>query len=332
MDLIKEHKNSLLSIIIIVAVGISGCYIITLQTDNSSCRAHRQAAEAKNHQLVDEKAQLESSLMNQLQEIKNANQQLHNKNDQINTELQLVKGSNQKLLEENEDFQKKIDQLNAELQLVKDNNQKLLEEKQEFQRKINQINAELRSTKEISQTEQIKLLEKLHQTDSDREVYSTQVMYIQKWMEAIDKLEEHIHAVIYCSESKKERSRYSKSEMCSKIGYKFEESDTDVILITAINMIVKFKEECKPFWNALLLKKVEAMKNLQARTDLNEFGEKMRQINSELSGYKYQQNYEEGKARREASQETAIEKEGFLGKAYKFGVWVGSMIAGLFWS
>ena len=317
----KKHKNSLLSIIIIVAI----CHIITLQTKNSSCRAHLQTTEK-------EKAQLESSLKDQLQAIKSTNQQLLDKNDQISTDLQLVKRKNQGLLEENKVFQVKIDQLNAELQLLEGNNQKLLKEKAEFQSKMNQINAELQSTKENSQKEKNKLLEKIHQIDSDREVYSTQVMYIQKWMEAIEKLEQHIHAVIYCSESKKEGSRYSKSEMCNKVGYNFDESDTDLILITAINMVIKFKEECKPFWNALLLKKVEAMKTLQAYTDLNEFGEKMQQINWELSGYKYQQKYEEGKARRETSQETTIEKEGFWGKAYKFGKWVGSMIFGLFWS
>ena len=230
---------------------------------------------------------------------------------------------------------------------------------------MNQINVEFQSTKGNIQKileEKIKLLEKLHQMDNDREVYSTQVTYIQTWMRGIDNLEEHIYAVINCSESKKEGS---KPEICSKVVYEFEENDTSVILVSAIDMIMKFKEECKPFWDTLLYKKVEEMKAQQTSTDLNEFRKKMQQINEEVSGYNYQK-YKEEKTKREeaekkkekarrqdtleellrkakvdsyteverlASQETGIAKVGSLNiLVTKFGMWVASMISRLFWS
>ena len=362
---IKEHKNFVLSIIVTIIVG---CYIYQAEDSYSSCRVNLQTAESENHQLVHEKIELENSLTEQLQLINNTNQQLHYKNDKINTELQLVKGENQALFKKKEDLQKKIDQLNAELQLVKDNNQKLLEEEKKFQSRMNQINVELQSTKGNSQKtleEKIKLLEKLHQMDNDREVYSTQVTYIQSWMGGIDMLEKHIYAVINCGESKKEGS---KAESCSKVDYKFEENDTSVIVVSAIAMITKFKKECKPFWDALLLKKVDEMKAQQASTSLNEFRKKMEQINEEVSGYNYQKYKEEkakektsqetdehnkekakgqdlygethrvadlnfGEFRIVASQETGIAKVGpWSIVVTKFGMWVASMISRLFWS
>ena len=362
MDSVKKHKNSISSFIGILTIGTFGCYIITLQTENGSCRGHLLTAEGENRQLEDEKAQLESSLMDQLQSINNTNQQLQDKNDQINAELQVVKDNNQKLLEEKEGFQTKIDQLDAELQLVNNNNKKLLEEREKFQSQINQMNSDLQSTKDDNQKmlkEKFELSEKLRQADNDRDVYSTQVSHIQKCMEPIEKLEQHIYTVTKCSESKK---KGLKSEMCSKISYDFEEGDSNVIIIIAIDLIIKFKKECKPFWDALLLKKVDKMKAQQASTSLEELERKMQQINEECSGYSYQK-YKKEKARSEtmrqetgrdkhkeekasqkvgkqkeekASQETGVGKQGLFGKivtaAYNFGAWVGSVIFGAFWS
>ena len=359
MDSVKKHKNSLSSTIIIVTIGIFGSYITSLQAENSTCRAHLQTAKKENRQLADEKAQLESLLMDQLHAINNTNQQLLNKNDQINTELQLVKDNNQGLLEENKDFQTKIDQLNAELQLVRDNNQKLVEENEKFQSEINQMNFDLKSAKDASQKmlkENNELLKKLGLADNDRDVYSTQVNHIQKCMEPIEKLEQHIYSVTKCSESKK---KGSKSEIrCGEINYDFEEGDSNIIIIKAIEMIIKFKKECKPFWDALLLKKVDEMRAQQANTSLKELERKMQQINKECSGYTYRK-YKEEKARREkndrdkykeekasqmpgkqqeekASQETNVGKQGVFGKivttVYNFGAWVGSVIFGAFWS
>ena len=176
VDSVKKHKTSISSFIIILTIRIFGCYIIALQTENGSCRAHLLTAERENRQMEDEKAQLESSLMDQLQTINNTNQQLWDKNDQINSELQLVQDNNQGLLKEKENFQTKINQLDAELQLVKDNNQKLLEKNEKLQSQMNQINSDLQSTKDNDQKtlkEKIELLE-------NREVYSTQVTLIQK--------------------------------------------------------------------------------------------------------------------------------------------------------
>ena len=324
----------MLALIVIVPLLLIGCYIHTLQTENSSYKSHLQSAKNENRQLLDE-----------LESIKHTNQQLDNEikgkekeNDQINGDLQSIKSNNQRLLAENKESQKKIDEIAVELQSVKDSNQKLLEETKEFQKQINQINAELQSTKNSSQEvlkEKIKLLE-------NREVYSTQVSYIQKWMEPIEKLEEHIQAVIYCSESKKKRSKYSKPEMCGKIKYDFEESSTNEIVITAIELIMKFKKECSPFWDALSLKKVEEMKALQDSTPLSSFKSKMEQFNEEASGYKYQKKKEEKVTREHDSdehqwnKEKGVAKQGIISTIgsvlYGFGKWVGSVIVGLFWS
>ena len=238
VQFIKEYKKFILALIVIVPALLIGCYIYTLQTEISSYKSHLQSAKNENRQLLDEKTQLVNSFKDQLKSIKNTNQQLldekkekEKENDRINAELQSIKDNNQRLLEENKEFQKKIDEINVELQSVKGNNQKLLEEKKEFQKQINQINAELQSTKESSQ----EVLKENNRMLKDREVYSTQVTYIQKWMTPIEKLEEQIQAVIYCSESKK-RSKYSKPEMCSKISYEFEESSTNEIIIAAIDL------------------------------------------------------------------------------------------------
>lgn len=345
VQFIKEYKRFILALIVIVPALLIGCYIYMLQADNSSYKSHLQSAKNENRQLLDEKTQLVNSFKEQLESIKDINQQLleekkekEKENDRINVELQSIKDNNQRLLKENKEFQKKIDEFNVELHSVKSNNQKLLEEKKEFQKQINQINAELQSTKESSQEvlkEKIRLLE-------NREVYSTQVRYIQKWMEPIEKLEEHIHAVIHCSESKK---KGSKSKFCGKISYDYEESSTGKIITTAIDLIMKFKKECSPFWDALSLNKVAEMKALQASTPLSSFKIKMEQFNEEVSGYKYQKKKEEKDTRdtrehdfdeHQWNKEKGVAKQGIIstiGSAlYGFGKWVGSVIVGLFWS
>ena len=125
---------------------------------------------------------------------------------------------------------KQFDQTNAELQSIKDNNQKLLEEK-------------------------IKLLET---NNAERQVYDTQLLYIQKWMDCIDKLEKQIHAMIHCSESKK-GSSYSQAKFCRKIGYDFDRE----VIVKAFDLNIKFKKECRKFLDTLLLKKLEEMKTQQ---------------------------------------------------------------------
>ena len=324
---IKEYKRFILALIVIVPVLFIGFYIYTLRTENSSYKSHLQSAKNENRQLLDDKKGKEKE------------------NDRINAELQSIKDNNQRLLEENKEFQKKIDEITVELESVKGNNQNLLEEKKEFQKQIDQINAELQSAKENSQEvlkEKVKLLEKLDQINAEREVYSTQVTYIQKWIELIEKLEEQIQAVIYCSESKKNRSKYSK-QMCSKINYNFEESYTNVIVIAAIDLIMKLRKECSQFWDALSLKKVEEMKALQAHTPLSSFQNRMEQFNEEVSGYKYQKKKAERDNTREydsdehqRSKEKGVAKQGIISTIesalYGFGMWVGSIIVGLFWS
>ena len=348
VQFVKEYKKFILALIVIVVILFIGCYLHTLHSENNSYKSRLQSAKDENRQLLDEKIQMVNSFKDQLQSVKDTNQHLLDENNkkqkeanQINAELQSVKDNNYRLLEENKEFQKKIDRINAELQSVKDDNQKLLEEKKELKKQTDQIIAELRSTKQSDK----KILEENNALLKNQEVYSTQVMYIQKWMEAIEKLEEHIHAVIHCSESKKEGSKkHFKQEMCNKIKYDIHATDTSELIVNAIDMVMKFKEECKSFWDALLLKKVEDMKAQQARTHLDEFKKKMQQINEEVSGYKYPKykgSREDGSDKQDDShkqwnQEKAVEREGivsrFISTTYRFGRWVGSMIVGLFWS
>ena len=333
VQFIKECKKSILALIVIVAVVFIGCYVYTLQAENNSYKNHLQSAKDENRQLLDEKIQLVNSFKDQLQSIKDTNQQLLNEkkkkqkeNDQINAELQSIKDNNQRLLKENEESQKKIDQIKVELQSVKDDNQKVLEEKRNLQKQNHQLIADLQSTEESNKEarkEQIRWLE-------NRDVYTTQVAYIQKWMEPIEKLEEHIQAVVYCSESKKKGSKYSKPKMCAKIDYDFHESYTNEIVITTIDLIIRFKQESRKFLDALLLKKVEEMKTLQADTDMSKIKEKMEEFNEEISGFKIPKKKDETLTVTPShySQETAVEKPGIL---YRFGKWVVGMIVGLFW-
>ena len=117
--------------------------------------------------------------------------------------------------------------------------------------------------------------------------------------------------------------------MCGKISYDFEEGDGNIIIITSIDMVIKFKRECKPFWNALLLKKVDEMKAQQANISFEELERKMQQINEECSGYSYKKYKEE-----EARREDGVGKQGIFGKigtvVYNLGVWLGSVIFGAF--
>ena len=132
---------------------------------------------------------------------------------------------------------------------------------------------------------------------------------------------------MYCSESKKKGSKYSKPNMCSKIPYDFHESNTNEIVIITIDLIMKFKQECRKFLDALLLNKVEEMKTLQADTDMGKIKEKMEQFYEEVSGFKVHKKKDETLTVTHYSQETAVEKPGIL---YTFGKWVLEIIVGLF--
>ena len=310
--------------------------------------AELQSIKNNNQKLLEEKQEFKRKLDQndaEIQSIKDNNrklleekQEFQRKLDQNDAEIQSIKDNNQKLLEEKQEFQRKLDQNDAEIQSIKDNNQKLLEEKQEFQTKLDQNNAELQSIKSSSQEEKIKSLEKINKSNAEREVYNTQLLYIQKWMDCIDKLEEHIHAMIHCSESKKKESLYSQAKFCSKISYDFDERYAGEVIVKASNLNIKFKKECRKFLDALLLKNLEVMKTQQQKYNMENIKTKMEKLIEEVSDDKYQKRREEKVKVQHVpedllSQETAVQKDsGIFSTIYKFGKWAFGMVTGLFWS
>ena len=344
---IKECKYVVLGFLISVAVAFLACHMHALhtdnhklQTDNRSFKIHLQSAENEN-------AQITKSFKEQLQSVESTNERLaddkkeiQKKIDQISAELQSIKDKYQKLLEEKQGFQKKLDQNDVELQSVKDNNQKLLEEKQGIQKKLDQNNAELQSIKSNNQLlleEKIKLLEKINENNAEHGVYNTQLLYIQKWMDCIDKLEEHINAMIHCSESKKKGSLYSQAKFCSKISYDFDERYAGEVIVKASDLNMEFKKECRKFLDALLLKELEVMKTQQRESNMEDIKNKMEKLIKEVSDDKYRKKKEPIVKKRpipeeDMSKEKAVQKDGILTTIYKFGNWVVGMVAGLFWS
>ena len=162
------------------------------------------------------------------------------------------------------EFQNKIIQTTAELQSCKDNNQRLLEEKKELQTKIDLTNAELQSARSENQ----RLLEEKIKVLDDREVYRTQLLFIEKWSACMDELENHVRAMLHCSESKRGRSLHADARLCSKISYDLDERYAVEAMLRAVDLIMKYKVEYRKFLDALLLKKVEEMKKLQADYDM----------------------------------------------------------------
>ena len=291
VQFIKEQQRFIFAFLISLAVVYFGCYMNTLQTTNYSVTGRLQAAENQIQQLIDEKIQL----MKQLQSTKSTNQglcdekkELQNERDHNNAKLKSVKGNVQKLLKDKEENEKKISQIVAELQSSKDTMQGLLEEKQTFQKIIDQNNTELKLVKSENQ----KLLEDknkvLENVKDEREVYSTQLLFIEKWIDSIDKLEEYMHAIVHCSESKRKRSSYANPKLCSKISHSFDESYAGELILRVVDLIMKYKIECRKLLDALLLKRVDEMKNQQAIYDLNKIKERMEKLIEEVRDVKYQ--------------------------------------------
>ena len=341
VQFIKEQKHYIFTLLITLVVVSFGCYVNTIQTTNHSLTVHLQSAENKIQQLMDEKTQLQE----QLQSSKSTNQklldekkELQNEIGQNNAELQSAKDNMQRLLEEKGEFERNISQLSAELQSSKDSNQRLLEENQKFQNKTDQCNGKLESVRSENQRllkDKNEVLKEIIQIRDDREVYSTQLRFIEKWIDCIDKLEEHIHALVHCSESKKRESLHGDSKLCHKIGYDFDESYAGELILNAIDLIMKYKVECRNFLDALLLKKIDKMKNQQAIYDMKKIKDKMEKLTEEVGDVKYQKRKTEKVVpEHQQSKETAVERgSGILSTVWKkFTKWVGGMIAGLFWS
>ena len=341
VQFIKEQQRFVFAFLISLVVVYFGCYMNILQITNYSVTGCLQSAENQIQQLIDEKIQL----MKQLQSTESTNQGLRDEKKELqierdhnNAELKSVKGNVQKLLKDKEENEKKISQIVAELQSSKDTMQGLLEEKQTFQKIIDQNNTELKLVKSENQ----KLLEDknkvLENIKDEREVYSTQLLFIEKWIDSIDKLQEHAHAMVHCSESKRKRSSYADPKLCSKISYDFDESYAGELILRAVDLIMKYKIECRKFLDALLLKRIDEMKNQQAIHDMNKIKERMEKLIEEVRDVKYQKRKADKPEvqvvpKHQQSEERTVERgSGILSTLWKFAKWVGGMVAGLFWS
>ena len=178
------------------------------------------------------------------------------------------------------------------------------------------------------------LMEEANQLHADHNVWSAQILYIQKWMEPISELEYHIYAIIqYSKLQKKESEFYSFSEderyrmvkLRKAIGYDVDVDHVDEIVVKAIGLIVKFKTECQKFLDALLHKDIEEMKTLQAQTNMEKIKEKMEDFAREVVGLHSKR-----------STTTAVQQDGIVTKIvsgiYHFGAWILNWIGRLFTS
>ena len=179
-----------------------------------------------------------------------------------------VEGTIQRLICETEEFQKKIDQINTELQSFTISNQKLSNKRIELLEKSDQI-AKLHSS----------IYHKFGLNNKNEHiVYRNQAFYIQKWIEVIEKLVSDVHAIVHCVEHQ---------QLCSKLGYDFEEYHANEIAVKVIYLIVKFKKDNAELLDILLCSKFKEIRNLQANTNLmKKIKKKMEELNEEVSGFK----------------------------------------------
>lgn len=199
----------------------------------------------------------------------------------------------------------------------------------------NSLTDRLQSVKhdnKLLQDEIKQLMEEANQLHADYDVWSAQILYIQKWMEPISELEYHIYAIIqYRKLQKKESEFYSFSEderyrmakLRKAIGYDVDVDHVDEIVVKAIELIVKFKIECQKFLDALLHKDIEEMKTLQAQTNMQRVKEKMEDFAREVVGLHSKR-----------STTTAVQQDGIVTRIasgiYHFGAWLLSWIGRLF--
>ena len=220
-----------------------------------------------------------------------------------------VEGTIQRLICEAEEFQKKIDQINTELQLLIISYQKLSNKRIEL---IIEPQSFIYSNQKLSLLDN--KIEKYH---DERIVYRNQVLYIQKWMEVIEKLVTDVHAIVLCIESQ---------QLCSELGYDFEDSYANEIAVKVVDLIVKFNKENVEFLDILLLSKFEEIKNLQANTNImNKLNKNMEELNKEVSDFKIYKKEELFTKRYHLK--TVVQNQGGLWSTiYSFGSWIGSIL------
>ena len=310
-------------------------YSQTLLDQNDQLENDKTELLNRNQKLIDENEQIKAEFQSDHQNLLNENQKLIMKKNQIEVELQSIKNDLQKLIDQTNQLRKEIDLSKLELQSSKEYSQTLLDQNNQLQKKIDRIKVDLESIKEESEKlrkENESLQEEIDQLTHVHKVYRNQTKYIQIWMESTKQLEDHIKAVIHYSELKKKGSEFYSypeeekirmAELHREIGYDFHESHASEIIIKAINLIIKFKKECRKFMSALYLNKIEEMKTQQKRTDMKMIERMMKAFVEEVSGFKYPK-----------SEETAVQKDTLLSKighaVYWFGGWAVRMIVQLF--
>ena len=303
--IIREQMRFILAFVLI-SLAVVLPYINTLQINNNLYRINLQLSIIENQQLLYQKAQLAKSvkiLNDTNQKLNEEKKGLQNEIEQIKTDFKI---SNDALLEDKKELEKKVNQTNTVLHSVEDKNQKLLverktlnnklqsaeddaksllKEKEGLQNKISQLEVKIQLTNQQLLKEKIELLEN---TASDHEVHEDQVWFIDKWMNFIEQLGEHIHAII----------QYT------------EELQNSEVMVKGINLLLKFIKECRKFVDALSLHKIEKMKNLQDTTDVEGPKKEMEEFKEFANGFKHQEvhqderitiNYNIHQEKREAS-------------------------------
>ena len=196
--------------------------------------------------------------------------------------------------------------LRTENNSFRDKLQSVKEEKQQLLNEKTKLESSFRDQLQLIKDKHQRLLNEVDQTNANHKVYSNQVKYIQRWMKPIGELEEHIQAVIHYSELKKKESEfysYSDQErdkmeqLHRKIGYDFDKSYTNEIIIKAIDLIMEFKKECRKFLDALLSENIEKMKTLQDNTNMELITVKKKkffeEVSSKYSDFNYQKSKED---------------------------------------
>lgn len=285
---------------------------------------------------------LNSSLRGEILETKNQNQKLikqnqtlSNENGNLRRDIQMLNGSlrgeirviknqNQKLIKQNQTLLRQNKELKDQIQKLTDQNQLSVDQN----KKLTKDNEQLRYQVEQHETKRVMIIK--------------QVKYIKKWMDPIGKLEEHIHHVIrYCKLKKKFYAGSDEMDRLRRlITYDVDEGDDEIIVPKAVELIMKFKEECYNLMNALSSMDFETMRYLQYRTTTDEIEGMMDNFLVEIGHLQSQRReYERQRAnaqrnavptRSTGSSNTGLQINSLAGIAidvgYRFLKWVGGWL------
>ena len=249
---IRENAYYLLGIIISVLVASVFCSIWI-----------------KNNDFKDEKLSLQyeiqiinKSLLSEIRIFKDQNQKTIEQLQQVTEQKQDLRNENQKLIEKHQNLVEQNERLTEQTKNLMEQSKRFTEKTKKLMEQNERFTEQTKNLMEQNErlTEQTKnLTEQIKQSDDDHIVISYQVTYIERWITSINTLEDHMYHVIrYCQLMRKESEFYSndkaKEEMIKlrhNIGYDVNEDDDDIIIPKAIEVIMKFKKECKKFLNAL---------------------------------------------------------------------------------